>query len=666
MRPNIPRAVLRLALLAGVFYHVTADVGRPAKHFNLGYIGYTTATLATYTFAVEVNLKEIVNNVKMSEDFKDGAEKHYSSGSGSAQITECHIRRIRFTLDNTRALFTPVDLSTRREKRAAYRAIWRGQEGVYDGHEWRSINRTHYHNSTDGSSRPKRNIFAAVGLGIKVATTLWGLYRQPSINKLADQMDLQKGRTDDLFLIAEDHSNALGTIALQIEDLNKMAARSNEKFADFQDEVRAHNFIWSVLTDIEGQANRAATVADAALNQRLSHQAMPPGVMGKILDQVRKESKAAGYKLLVETQAEAFQCQASFRATTDGFAVFLHLPLTEIDGEDNMYRYVQVNIPVGEGKHMVVYPRLDIISVDTEQQYFRAFSSADLTECHKRGMLHTCDRGNMKTLLTVPEDYQGGLDDQLCIYFIYKQEYNNVIRACEFHLREPANGGFVISGTEYVFVGRAPHPGTLSCPGQQPQSFTVVGPTAVTVPKGCDAATAYFKAKGHDNTLEDTTQVSWDWPLDVKLLLQGLDLDRLAALQKERPQESIPADIQRIKSLLETDRLIKKGLRDTDKRVEDGLLEADRRASSGSLSTTTYVMVGVTVVLAIAVAGLGTFTFIHRATFVARFTKIAADMVDKVLHHLREAGMDVAGLRARLLQRREQPRLQEGEEENAA
>lgn len=533
---------------------------KPAAHFNLRYKGTTISTLGYYQVGVYISTRTTLHNIDLLDKLINSTEKVLLGMSWkNSEIVWAWRRtskRLRLTLQTT------IDLGEQIE------GARRTREATQEAYGGATFNKyAHAGAHTEGFEEERHRRFVPlVGLGIKLAGTLFGLYKTAQLHQMKREMEEQGARIDDLYRIVEDHTTTLGRHALQIQGLEEWARKTEERLWEMQWANIAQAMVGGFIEEIEAQVAQIGVTMDLLISQQLSHRALQPGAMRTLLSAISEEVQKTGYELLVGNQAEAFQSRASFMMTEDGFMGMLHLPLAKKGDLMNLYEYVPIPIPLADGHHMTVHPRMGVIAVSEDSQSFRAMSLADLTTCDLMGDLHLCSNANLRTNKEVTEAYDGQADDQLCILFLFSEQYEHIRTACQFHIDAPTDHGYQLSGTDFVFAGPEVHQGVVQCEGRTDQTFQVAGVTQVRVAPGCTAVTKYFTATGAASGPLATAKRAFDWPHSMADLTGEVDLTLLSQLEHNRSRDDIPTETHLLAHFLQTEK------------ARSRLDQADRRA----------------------------------------------------------------------------------------
>ena len=605
----MPRPVSLLILSAIVAMSMGGEdspISRAAAHFNMRFRGTTISTLGRFQLAVYIDLETLKSNLVTLLAVITRGEKLAPPGDDVKMANRRTLGRLQYQLAVTRSLGTTSQLLPMdgRKKREAGNFTEEEDFNVED----------------DPNGRGKRQIVEGALMGVKVVSTLWGLYQQYKLVKMRQTMEAQKQDISDLYLIADNHQSALSNHTLTINSMAAWAEKTDKRLGLYSDSAKWQALVEHYMTTCAAQISDAGLVMDLLNRQQLSHKALVKGSLDGLLARIRQEAATEGYQLLVSNAAEALQCQASYTATDRGYMAILHLPLAKFGDTMDIFQYISVPIPVTPDRHMTIHPKMEAVAVSRDKKYFRPMSLGELTMCDKLGSLHLCDNANLQTRHRAASDYQGQRNEQLCTWFIYDGQYDNIRKACKFHLERPTAQGFALSATEFVFVGVEPHQGTITCSGsnQISNSFPVNGITAVTVAPGCSAETPYFRATGGDPSMQEAARRALTWPNTLPVIWEAIDISLLNELEKEGTTP-LPQELGALEDVLT--------------RIK---ISRQARQASSSLG---YVGWSLKILLTIGLVAAGVFIWYVRRTILRKMRLLMVQGMGKVLDGVEKLGV---------------------------
>lgn len=144
-----------------------------------------------------------------------------------------------------------------------------------------------------------------------------------------------------------------------------------------------------------------------------------------------------------------------------------------------VYEYMAVPLPVPghDDLHMTIRPEHSIIAVDSWRGAFVTMTEARLNACRIEGAYFVCKDLYQRHTRARATEFDGKVDDKLCVWFLYNNDRVNAEKACALHVHAPRSEVFVVSGTEFVIVEKNTQTVNLSCKGADPVPITVGAPT---------------------------------------------------------------------------------------------------------------------------------------------------------------------------------------------
>ena len=515
---------MHFALILSLFLHSVVpapEPSRPASDFNMRHLGYTLSTLKYYQMGVDIDVKGITRNIQMLSGLINNTRTLFNMDK-FYQVNNRAICDLRQKVDATWQLGTPLS------------------GGLRDGQD-----------DDNEPLRTARNPMAAFQWGLAIAGAIGGLYKNYQLRQLKKQIRKQETQLNSLTKMVSDHDSRLSEHGEKLGALERWVNLTTEQIFTLDQSLQTQTFIDGHIREIASQAADAAIIVEGLLSGRLSHRAIQPEAMTTMLQAMSSEAAAAGHTLLVKTSGEAFQSKASYLATKTGFFAILHLPMATTEDLMDLWLFIAVPLQISLTRHMTVHPGFDVIAMSQDKSFFKTMTLADLTVCDKRGLYHFCAAANLHTKVSIARTYQGQRNDQLCALFIYEGQFDKVRTACSFHLDKPTDQGFVLSGTEVVFVSTSTQQGTSKCPNRIESTFQVSGVTAVSVPVGCTVRTDFFSATGtSDENQDEVIRRQSKWPTALPPPWADLNLALLDVLESEGATD-VPVDAAKLRLYLD-------------------------------------------------------------------------------------------------------------------
>ena len=212
---------------------------------------------------------------------------------------------------------------------------------------------------------------------------------------------------------------------------------------------------------------------------------------------------------------------------------------------------------------------------------------------------------------------------------------------------------------------------SVEAKGKTPKTFQIDGVTKVSVPSGCEVDTGFFKGFGRDNSILEEAHQSWSWPKDLALtdLLDDLNTTLLDQIRAAGEEEDIPTDLHELKRFTATrayGSVIQGGTaqaytaREEQKKLLTRIdrllaridrLEGDLKEKTTAIfgiSTTTYIMVAVTIIIGIAGIAGARFFYTRGAVIRRKIRDNSLGAIEKILAYLEARGHNVNLIRVAL------------------
>lgn len=400
------------------------------------------------------------------------------------------------------------------------------------------------------TDRQKRQLFDLFG----IAGTILGAYNTYELHQLQGQVDAQGEVVNDLIYDVHANSIAINEQNLAIAHLEKVAADTADALSDFEvyeDDVGA---IASVIEVSRQQTSDTQAIFDSLLNKRLSVKALTRGGMTYLLQRVQEKADVYGYEMLPRSEADAYQCEASFIITDDAkVVIFLHIPLSKIGDRLTVFEYLPIPIDVDENHHMSVHPRHAVIATDDKREFFVTMPVSTLATCSKLGAYYLCANTNAKTKAVRRTEFDGEEDDDLCPWFLLTQNQKAIATACPVHIHKKQSAHFAINMNQFVVVEKEVQQGRLACHKQEAQHILVSGPTWVTVNSGCTFETKNTLITGGLDIALNATPISYQWDESPQSIFADIDLEQLhlERIKANVTKTRVPRDVKDVREWMD-------------------------------------------------------------------------------------------------------------------
>jgi hypothetical protein len=168
------------------------------------------------------------------------------------------------------------------------------------------------------AGRQRRFVGELLGLGGILTGTIFGLYNMHELGILQGQVDKQGMAINSLMHAVDDIHHRMNEQALAINFMEALLQKTTADLEEYVWNNDIFNAINVMVGDIMEQTDDFETAMDALISKKLATTVLHRGRLRKILQNAAEEVAKLGYSLLVKTELEAFQCQASFIMMQDG------------------------------------------------------------------------------------------------------------------------------------------------------------------------------------------------------------------------------------------------------------------------------------------------------------------------------------------------------------
>jgi Baculovirus F protein len=391
------------------------------------------------------------------------------------------------------------------------------------------------------SERQKRFLAEILGVG----SILLGMYNTAQIADLKDTQANQGKMIDSIVYHMDSLDQRLSTTAEHVNELNQLVANERTRFMELI-VAETKSAIISAFMNAALDHNRdIAEVVQTLLLHRLSPNLGTSEAFQRTLSQTNRQAEKKGYRLLINSVADLFQCETSFITRPGAIDIFVHIPMAHKN--DDLMLYEQIPIPVqipNSSSFVSVKPDRNVLAISADGQRYKAMKIADLSRCTHTGQNYLCREENVyrKAESTPITNTKKVVDDEQCLYFLFQQNYAGINLTCPMHIQGPSNSARAITGTKFILTSNPPHMGTISCANGTTSRFSANPVTVLNIPPGCSAETNTHVVTSTLDINAEVKMVAFSWPFPITTLLHQLDLDLLKELQTIHPLEDIPTE----------------------------------------------------------------------------------------------------------------------------
>jgi hypothetical protein len=273
------------------------------------------------------------------------------------------------------------------------------------------------------------------------------------------------------------------------------------------------------------------------LQHRLSRDIVKEGELGTIIDKIASRAGEKGFSLVIENEADVFQCEASYTTTPDGINIYVHIPIARDGDVMDLYRHTPLPMKVSERTFVKVHPKHDVLAISRDLTTFKNMDRVDIADCHHVSDVFLCEGVNTKE--RVRED-----TEDLCLYNLFRREFEHIETKCPSDIGGPISDVQTIGHNHFVFFSKTQHEGTIRCHGKEEERFTAAYVTTKKLEPGCVAETDTHIAAANLQLEDESVTHAISWPYKAEKLLGELDAAdfEVARLEAEEALEDVPTD----------------------------------------------------------------------------------------------------------------------------
>lgn len=296
--------------------------------------------------------------------------------------------------------------------------------------------------------------------------------------------------------------------------------------------------IRTLCDDIEQEVSRIGDVFDAAVDGRLSRQALDNINLPATVSILDRQARDLGMRQLASHLSDYLQMETQWLATDKGFDLQLMVPIFASEGALTIYRFAKLPIPLDHGYHLSLHSGdHDVIAINHARTQFRAMSYSALQECRQLGTMYICDRHNF--VRKAPKHHQrtaATKDPGMCLFALVTEDYDLAHASCKMDITTASHGLTMIGAKTFATYTDKPQQGTVRCRNSTHgvHRFSLRGLQTIQVPANCYADTAEYRFEPADvafSRSEDEWSIAYSWPLSRRQLSEDLDTNKLKQLQ---------------------------------------------------------------------------------------------------------------------------------------
>jgi Baculovirus F protein len=395
---------------------------------------------------------------------------------------------------------------------------------------------------TELPARLKR--FLAVLLG--VASAFLGMYNTAQIAGLQATQDNQGRMIDTIIHHMDGIDQRLSSQAKHINELNHLVSNLENRFLWLTASERNNADINSYMNAMMTHNQEIAEAIQALMLHRLSPNFAHPKEIQNALRITNKKAEALGYRLLITTVADIFQCETSFITRNGAIEVFVHIPMAYRYDELTLHEYIPIPFRISPSTDLSIRPDKRVLGISTNGRRFKAMHLEDLSRCTHMGQTYLCQEESVYRRpddnVDRNKDTTKRINDEECLYYLFQQDYPGINRTCPVHLLRPTNSARVISPNRYITTNLVPHRGTITCRNGSISYFTADTVSIINLEPGCIAETSTHVLTATLDIPVEVKTVAYAWYEDPATLIHTLELEVYEGLRQQHKLDDVPTE----------------------------------------------------------------------------------------------------------------------------
>lgn len=304
------------------------------------------------------------------------------------------------------------------------------------------------------------------------------------------RLNIDEGNIDTLKRTITDVGNQLNKNTKNIEDLIKiqrleiLLRRISEKYSD----------IFSLLESLK--------------RGKLSPLTFDAHKLHIIFTQLQRNALKIGYKMLLSTSADIYDCETSFLVFSNHtIRTITHIPLYKEKTLLDLYEYIPLPIKMNE-TFVTIHSEKKFLAINEAKDRFSELNDQDIQSCHQVHKMYYCKNYN----------YYVKDRKQNCLINLYLNDIYYTSKSCHFQLQTPQTYVTQLTHNIFYMYHNAKNTATLSCPAimrKAPQQKQLEGLMQITIPNNC-------KVETNDLVAEATVDI-FSAPHELHIVIPQLD-----------------------------------------------------------------------------------------------------------------------------------------------
>jgi hypothetical protein len=372
--------------------------------------------------------------------------------------------------------------------------------------------------------RNKRALFTIFAILIATVAVSYGVYKVGELIGMNNKANTLLAHQESL--------DAIGTNSMGIESLAHSVEEFSKNAADYYFDMRLAQFTDHLLNNAESHVRALENTVQTAFLRRVHLDTLTIVNTTRVATDMDEYAQRIGAVPLARFPTDWLQHETSFKATGNGFDIFLHVPLVQPNSAMTVYRHVPLPMAIDEDLELEVNPMIDFLAISNDGKFFKTLSSAQLNLCRKIADHFVCNHQNV--VRKAPETLDSvEIDDGICAWSLFLRKFDFAKKACNAHIKSRSSKAFQLSANAFLLYNHKPEVVAITCRNHSTdikRNLQVHKATKIPLPAGCSAETEEFVLHASDAGFlapDDRFTRHWNWKGYADAFVADIDLDRL-------------------------------------------------------------------------------------------------------------------------------------------
>ena len=336
-------------------------------------------------------------------------------------------------------------------------------------------------------------------LGLIASATIGSLFSQPQLKDIEAQARTAEEREFHELDLAIHSATRIDALA-KFNDIHSRYLKDNrEEIVNLVYRERLD----AIMDIARASITEAESALTAAMAGRVHINLITTRNQTKLRTLLTEETFGKDLVPMLRHLSDISQVPASFVINSTGFTVVAHIPAAPRRSVMNLFKLIPLPLKIHPDFYSEIAVRASRIAVAPDTTFFQVLSDDQFAACSEIGNFFLCHQNNVVRKAPV-DPVEWRLDDELCLYALYKQHYKMAQACCRVRFERAPNQVRQIGTNEnghmsFASFSTTPHQGLITCRDKKDGSarrsrpFSANDLSPIYLEPGCEAETAQFR-----------------------------------------------------------------------------------------------------------------------------------------------------------------------------